>query len=113
MIAAVKKISAKSGKMFALAIMLCIIFVSFILGSVIVKGQSKKYVSPRDTYFTNITVDKGDTLWSIASEHIDYDYYDDVYEYMEQLRKINNLTSDNIYEGDKIIVVYYSDSSDN
>ena len=81
-----------------------------VLGSVIVKGQSKRHASASDTYFTNITVDEGDTLWSIAQANIDYDYYDSIYDYMEQLKDINNLTTDDINAGDNMIVIYYADS---
>ncbi len=113
MTASIRKASAKSAKMRALTIVLSVMFISFILGSVIVKGQSTKSASSDNTYFTNITVDKGDTLWSIASQYIDYDYYDNIYEYMEQLRTLNNITSDNVYAGDNLIVIRYSDDSDN
>ena len=92
------------------AILFCIMLISFVLGSVIVKGQSKRHASASDTYFTNITVDDGDTLWSIAQANIDYDYYDSIYDYMEQLKDINNLTTDDIHAGDSMIVVYYADS---
>lgn len=92
------------------AILFCIMLVSFVLGSVIVKGQSKRHASASDTYFTNITVDEGDTLWSIAQANIDYDYYDSIYDYMEQLKDINNLTTDDINAGDNMIVIYYADS---
>ena len=85
------------------AILFCIMLISFVLGSVIVKGQSKRH-------FTNITVDEGDTLWSIAQANIDYDYYDSIYDYMEQLKDINNLTTDDINAGDNMIVIYYADS---
>ena len=90
------------------AILFCIMLISFVLGSV--KGQSKRHASASDTYFTNITVDEGDTLWSIAQANIDYDYYDSIYDYMEQLKDINNLTTDDINAGDNMIVIYYADS---
>lgn len=92
------------------AILFCIMLISFVLGSVIVKGQSKRHALASDTYFTNITVDEGDTLWSIAQANIDYDYYDSIYDYMEQLKDINNLTTDDINAGDNMIVIYYADS---
>ena len=105
--------SGRTIRISAFSIILCVLAVSFILGSVIVKGQSKKTATSDNTYFTNITVDKGDTLWSIASEYVDYDYYDNVYEYMEQLKTLNNITSDDVYAGENLIVVYYSNPSDN
>lgn len=110
MIARSGRSAAVSYKKLIFAVLFCVMFISFVLGSVIVKGQSKRNASSSDTYFTNITVNEGDTLWSIAEENIDYNYYDNVYEYMDQLKSINNLTTDNIQAGDNMIVVYYADS---
>ena len=74
-------------------------------------NHSLRFVAVSYTHlFTNITVDEGDTLWSIAQANIDYDYYDSIYDYMEQLKDINNLTTDDINAGDNMIVIYYADS---
>ena len=110
MTAITKRSTIGSYKALIFAVLFCIMLISFVLGSVIVKGQSKRHASPSDTYFTNITVDEGDTLWSIAQANIDYNYCDSIYDYMEQLKDINNLTTYDIHAGDSMIVVYYADS---
>lgn len=110
MTAIIKRNSIRTYKALIFAVIFVIMFISFILGSVIVKGQSRRHAASSDTYFTNITVSEGDTLWSIAEDYIDYDYCDSVYDYMDQLKTINNLTSDDIQAGDNMIIVYYQDA---
>ena len=59
-------------------------------------------------YFTYHTVDKGDTLWSMAEEYIDYDYYKDIYEYVSEVKEINHMTDDTICLGQTIVIPYFS-----
>jgi cell division protein YceG involved in septum cleavage len=63
---------------------------------------------PSYKYFKSVQIEKGDTLWSIAKENIDYTHYRNTSEYVKEVRKMNSLTSDNIIEGNYIIVPYYS-----
>lgn len=58
----------------------------------------------------SIEIQKGDTLWSIASDYIT-DEYEDVNEYIEEIKFSNGLTSDTIHAGNYIIVPYYTDAS--
>ena len=58
-------------------------------------------------YYKTITIEKGDTLWSIAKEYKSGDYRT-VQDYVEELRSMNNLHSDNILAGQKLIVAYFS-----
>ncbi len=39
---------------------------------------------------------------------MDYEHYDNIYEYMEHLTALNHLTSDNLYAGEHLIVTYYA-----
>ena len=59
-------------------------------------------------YYTSREVESGDTLWSIASEYADEDYCS-VQEYIEELKYMNNLTSDKIVEGHYLTIAYYSE----
>ncbi len=58
-------------------------------------------------YFTNIEVNSGDTLWSIANTYKD-DHYRSTRAYIQEVKRMNNLTSDHIQAGTHIIVPYYS-----
>ncbi len=59
-------------------------------------------------YFTGYEVEKGDSLWNIALEHIDYTYYDDVQDYIEEVMDINNMQDDTVKAGQCIVIPYFS-----
>lgn len=90
------------------AAILTVMLTAFLFASVIVKAQSGSSALNERIYYTNITVEKGDTLWKIAEEYIDYGHYDSIYEYMEHLTRLNHLTSDNLFAGEHLIVTYYA-----
>ena len=61
-------------------------------------------------YYTSVTVEAGETLWSLADEYIDYDYYKDKNKYISEVRTINHLDDDyTIIAGQTLIVPYYSE----
>lgn len=63
---------------------------------------------PSYKYYKSIEVANGDTLWSIAKNNIDANYYKSTYEYVAEVKRMNSLTSDNIVAGNHIIIPYYS-----
>ena len=77
---------------------------SFGIISTIVKAEK----SPsREKLVTSVMIEKGDSLWSIASEYITEEYAD-MNKYIYEIKKSNGLTSDAIHEGCYIIVPYYT-----
>lgn len=60
---------------------------------------------------TSVEIKKGDTLWSIASEYMS-DEYDDINEYINEIKQSNGMTSDKIHTGNYIIIPYYADTAD-
>ncbi|HKL80758.1 MAG TPA: LysM peptidoglycan-binding domain-containing protein [Mobilitalea sp.] len=64
----------------------------------------------RTKLVTSVEVKKGDTLWSIASNFISYEY-DDMNDYIDELIDSNGLATDTIHAGNYIIVPYYADAS--
>jgi len=81
---------------------LSIIFLSF---SAHAKDKENQ---PSFKYFKSIEVSSGDTLWSIANEHIDNAHYKNTKEYIAEVKKMNSLTSNQIIAGRHIIIPYYS-----
>lgn len=49
----------------------------------------------------SITVEKGDTLWSIANK---YSQNGDVRKFIYEVKKINNLNSSEIYQGCELLI---------
>lgn len=69
------------------------------------KNHSGK-LSPK--YYKSIIVSKDDTLWSIAKEYMDQEYYDSINDYIMEVRNMNSLSDDDIYYGEYLIIPYYN-----
>lgn len=87
--------------------MLFIIFASILLISFSTQASDMEHHASYK-YFTSIKIEKGDTLWSIANENMDYDHYKNVSEYVNEVKTMNSLTSDRIVAGSYLIIPYYS-----
>lgn len=61
-------------------------------------------------YYTNVTLQCGDTIWDLADHYIDYDRYEDKADYLDEVCSINRLSDcDHIDAGETIVFPYYSD----
>lgn len=98
----------KTIKMTALGILFAVIFSVFGIGCILTNTEKCVAGANESKYFTNITIEEGDTLWEVASEHMDEDHYNSVYEYMNELKSVNNMTSDDIYAGQNLVITYYA-----
>ena len=58
-------------------------------------------------YYTSIEVNTGDSLWTIAGEHMGTTF-ESKKEYINEVKEINHLTDDKITAGEQLIVPYYS-----
>ncbi len=63
-------------------------------------------VLDRCKYYTSIEVSAGDSLWSIAEEYMDAGNQS-VYDYIDEIKEINGLKSDQIRAGEYLMVSYY------
>lgn len=63
--------------------------------------------APSHKYYTAVTVRGGDTLWGLAQEYITEEYAS-MKEYIREIQKINGITGDSIYYGQKLILPYYA-----
>lgn len=95
-----------SGIVFVVAAVLTSIILSITLISTTVTAQRQE--GAREKRITSIQIQKGDTLWSIASSNITEEY-DDVNDYIKEIKQTNQLQSDIIHEGKFIILPYYAD----
>lgn len=68
-------------------------------------GNSKEESVPHK-YYKSIEIVSGDTLWDIAAEYISDDYAS-IDDYINELKAINHLDSDNIQESQYLTVAYY------
>ncbi|MCR4717663.1 MAG: LysM peptidoglycan-binding domain-containing protein [Lachnospiraceae bacterium] len=60
----------------------------------------------QEKHFVSITIEEGDTLWSIAEENISPEY-DDINDYIKEVMRTNCLSSTDITAGRHIIIPRY------
>ena len=58
-------------------------------------------------YYTSIQIHSGDSLWSIAETYMTGEYQN-IYDYIDEVREINHLSGDYLQAGSKLCVPYYS-----
>ena len=58
-------------------------------------------------YYSSVVVEKGDTLWSIAEEHMGTQY-ESTADYVKEVMQMNSLTNDHIIAGQHLVIPYYS-----
>ena len=85
-----------------------IILFSILIGLVCFTFKSNA-ASERETYkyYTSYRVQPGDTLWSIAQDHMTIEYSDST-EYVREVKQINHMLEDDITIGDNLVIPYYS-----
>ncbi len=90
---------------------------AFFLAAVLMTGGSiSGFASLRNEeekiykYYTSISIKKGDTLWSIASEYMTAEY-DSIEEYIMEVKKLNHISGNKIYTGKYLTIPYYSAES--
>lgn len=94
-------------RMVLLLIALFVITVgSIICGSIFSTAKDPATDIPQHKYYKSITIEQGDSLWSIAEEY-HTDAYEDIQDYIDELIQLNGLTSKTIHEGQHLVVAYY------
>lgn len=95
-----QKIALVSIAFIALAIIIC----TFLSGAIRTQAAPSE-ISCK--YYTSIEVQSGDTLWSIASDHITEEYHD-MNAYIDEVCSINKISQDEIHAGQYLTIPYYS-----
>lgn len=85
----------------SLVLIICIIF------GVNNKKQNPEAATTNEKYYTCITIEEDDTLWTIAEEYCTEEY-DSYQEYIDEVKFINDLTDDTLYYGGKLVIPYYA-----
>lgn len=90
---------------FNLAIIATILIVTVIVicGSILTQAEEETILNS-DNYYTSIEIEHADTLWDIAQRY-NTDESLTTQEYIEEVMNVNGLTSDQIYEGQCIIIL--------
>lgn len=102
-----KRQIAKRRMILLLAALFVITVCSIVCGSIFSSAKDPATDIPQYKYYKSITIEQGDSLWSIAQEYCSDNAYQDIQEYIDELVQLNGLTSMTIHEGQHLIVAYY------
>lgn len=61
----------------------------------------------RSYYITSVRIEAGDTLWGLAKEYYS-DEFSSITNYIEEIKRMNGLSSDKLYAGNYILIPQYS-----
>ncbi len=98
-----KKQVARQKKILLITIASVILAVSVICGTILSFAKNPETDVIRYKYYKSITIEQGDSLWSIAKEYA----CDDTHDYIKEIKQLNGLNSETIHEGQHLIVAYY------
>ena len=70
------------------------------------QANASSQIEPKK-YYTSVRIKYGDTLESIASEHMSPGYNDSA-KYIKEIMKINRLNDTTIHAGEYLTIPYYS-----
>jgi len=93
-------------KFIFLAILLCVSALILLGSTIRTFAKSKNDNRNLVTDYSSIQIEKGDSLWSIAETYTNtYDV--SINDYIEEVKQINHLESDDIHSGQYIIIPCY------
>ena len=101
-----RKQIAKRRMILLLAALFVITLGSVVFGTIFSKAKNPSADITQFKYYKSITIEQGDSLWSIAEEYCT-DEYANTYEYVDELKQLNSLTSETIHAGQHLLVIYY------
>jgi LysM repeat protein len=93
---------------FVIACLMIAAFCSGFFGHTLLSAHAE--VQSRDNlvpYYTSIQIQHDDTLWDLAQTYAQGSGYT-VRQYVDELKRMNHLKSENIHAGEFLTVVYYA-----
>jgi len=108
MIRGAKKQSSNFRKLTVVFVLMLVVGIIVYGGVCVARTNRVQTELPKMKCYTSIEIRYGDTLWGIAKRYMG-DEYDSITDYIDEIRRINNLTGDHITAGNWLIVSYYVD----
>ena len=92
-----------------IVILLCLSIVVVLVSIIFFRTTNAQAAPAQATskYYTSIQIETGDTLWTIAAEHITPDY-PNMNEYIQEVCSINHISKDEIHAGQYLVIPYYA-----
>lgn len=95
-------------KKYLAMLFLCIMVLSCFFGKTLVIANAKESDVEYVRYYTDIEIQNGDTLWSIAKTYNKHSGLE-IREYIHLIKQMNGMVSDHIAAGDSLTIVYFSE----
>ena len=89
-----------------------LLFVIIFMGRTMLISMAKEDKRAATPYYKSIQIQKGDSLWGIASRYKEGSSMN-THEYVNQLKQMNNLKKDTIHTGQYLTIVYFKWHVDN
>ena len=85
------------------ALILAAVLLTFLFNIVLANSSIQGDVDISGKGYVTLTVTSEDTLWTIAGEHMNSDYY--TYEsFIQEVCEMNGILDDTIYAGEQILI---------
>lgn len=104
----------KMKHLLSLRTIIAILTLLFILGGVLLGSSwsdARRSEASADhsiyKYYTTVTVEDGDTLWTLADTYMD-EQYRDKREFISEVKQLNQIDENQIHEGTQLVIPYYS-----
>lgn len=104
-----RKLQERRRKMVMLFAALCLVLTCMISVRTLVSHANSAEDKISFKYYTGVVVHRGDSLWNLADQYVDYSQYKDKKEYIAEVCSINSLSDpSDIRTGQRIVFPYYS-----
>lgn len=95
-------------KKYLIMLVVFVMVLSCFFGKTLVMASEEESSTVYERYYTDIEVEKGDTLWSIAKTY-NKNSGMGIREYIREVKQMNQMISDDINAGDSLTIVYFSE----
>ena len=93
-------------KSLRMVIICSILIFAVSIGGIIVKASDDSNRTRTYKYYTTVSVEDNDTLWSLADRYNNGN--EDTTSYINNIMQMNDLSSDTIHSGKNLVIYYYS-----
>lgn len=95
-------------KKYFVMLFVCVMVLSCFFGKTLVMASVEENSAVYERYYTDIEIQNGDTLWSIAKTY-NKNSGMEIREYIHELKQMNQIVSDDIKAGDSLTIVYFAE----
>ena len=104
-----KRTMKRSLQNLTVILLMILAFCSGFLGHTLLNARAEEKAIPElKRYYTSVQIRQGDSLWDLAGQYCQGSPYTKA-EYVEELKRMNGLKSEQIHSGEYLTVVYFSE----